>query len=75
MHDVGIFLATGQGFYQQLDSVGRNRWGDYTAAGSDSTGGGVTYFWFAGQYAKTLGGSRIWGTRIGRNAFSAVNQP
>ncbi len=72
MHDVGMFLATGQGFYQALDGYGRNRWGDYTAAQTQGNG----FFWYAGQYSKLYGASSyIWGTKIGRNAFTARNQP
>jgi hypothetical protein len=68
MHDAGVFLATGQTFYQQLDQFNRNRWGDYTAAEVDS----ANAFWFAGQYS---GPGGIWSTRIGKNAFTAINQP
>jgi hypothetical protein len=71
MHDAGTWLRGGQGFYQALDSQNRNRWGDYTAAQIQ----GNANFWFAGQYAKTFGASRIWGTAIGKNAFTARNQP
>jgi hypothetical protein len=68
MHDAGIFLFNGLTFYQQLDQFNRNRWGDYTAAEVDSTNA----FWFAGQYSAASG---IWSTRIGKNAFTAINQP
>ena len=71
MHDIGLQLALGQGFYYSLDNYSRNRWGDYTAAQIE----GNTYFWFGGQYSKLYGGSYIWGTKIGRNAFTARNQP
>lgn len=72
MHDVGIWLAGGAGFYQALDQYGRNRWGDYTAAQIQ----GNANFWFGGQYSKLYGtSSYIWGTRIGRNAFTARTQP
>jgi hypothetical protein len=68
MHDVGIYLKNGDAFYQLLDQFGRNRWGDYSAAQIDSTDA----FWFAAQYART---GNSWGTRIGKNAFTARNQP
>lgn len=71
MHDNGIYIAGGQGYYYALDSYGRNRWGDYTAAQIE----GNSYFWFGGQYSKSYGTSFIWGTKIGRNSFTARNQP
>jgi hypothetical protein len=67
-HDGGTYLADGQHFYQQLDNANRNRWGDYVAAQTDST----QALWFAGQYSDSFGN---WATRIGKNAFTAVNQP
>ena len=76
MHDAGIFLAAGQaGPYQQLDQVGRNRWGDYTAASADLSGQTDQIFWFAAQYSKLINGGVRWATRIGKNAFTAPNQP
>jgi hypothetical protein len=71
MHDGGIWLRSGQGFYQQLDNIGRNRWGDYTAAQIQANAN----LWFAGQYSKLYGTSYIWGTAIGKNAFTARTQP
>ncbi len=71
MHDAGIWLSGGAGFYQQLDDHNRNRWGDYTAAQIQSN----AKLWFAGQYSKLYGSSYIWGTRIGQNAFTARTQP
>lgn len=68
MHDAGIYLANGQAFYQLLDRFGRNRWGDYSAAQIDTTDA----FWFSAQYA---GAGNTWRTRIGKNAFTARNQP
>jgi len=68
MHDNGIYLAAGQGFYDQLDQFNRNRWGDYTAAEADTSNA----FWFAGQYSSS---GKIWLTRIGKVQFTAVNQP
>jgi hypothetical protein len=68
MHDVGVFLRSGDAFYQLLDSVNRNRWGDYNAAQLDTS----NTFWFAAQYART---GNSWGTRIGRNAFTLRTQP
>jgi hypothetical protein len=67
MHDGGIWLAAGQAFYQRLDSYGRNRWGDYSAAQVDTS----NYFWFGAQYSKA---GNIWGTRIGRNKFTLRTQ-
>ena len=68
MHDAGIFLAVGQAFYQRLDQFNRNRWGDYSAAQIDN----LDQMYFAAQYS---GAGNIWRTRIGRNAFTARNQP
>jgi hypothetical protein len=68
MHDAGFYLRNGDAFYQLLDGVGRNRWGDYNAAQIDKD-----QFWFAGQYARSPSSS--WGTRIGKSAFTQRNQP
>ncbi len=65
MHDPGIYLIDGQGFY------GQGRWGDYNGVAVDLTGKNSS-MWFSGMYAKSDG---TWGTRIGNNSFSAVNIP
>lgn len=72
-YDGGIFYATGEAAYCQLDGDGRNRWGDYTAgAPYGSTRGLRPTFWFAGQYSESDGD---WGTYIGQTAFTNVAQP
>ena len=71
--DTGFFLAEGDAFYCQIDGVGRNRWGDYTAgAPYGSIRGLRPTFWFAGQWSEE---DSDWGTYIGQNAFTAPAQP
>ncbi len=70
LHDGGLFLKTGEAFYMQLDDVGRNRWGDYTA-------GAAAYrspnsYWFSGQFAQANGN---WGTAIGRSNYPNLTTP
>ena len=59
--------GTERTFYQQLDQFGRNRWGDYVAAQTDTNNN----FWFAAD----SNASANWATQIGKSAFTAVNQP
>lgn len=56
----GPFLSYhyGLGAYEIRDSVGRNRWGDYSGAGFDWSAGNV---WGAAEYA---GNGNTWRTRI-----------
>jgi hypothetical protein len=56
-------LKAGVSAYQQLDSIGRNRWGDYSGIALDPSSGSV---WVAGEWAKA---SNRWGTWIGELAF------
>lgn len=72
MHDTGLFLATGSHLYNQVDSSGRNRWGDYSAVAPDLTSATAVTTWFSGEYSDASGN---WATKIGKNAFTAVNQP
>jgi hypothetical protein len=62
--DTGIFLRTGSAYYPY------GRWGDYTAAVLDLTSPNV--IWFSGMYTMSNG---YWGTWIGKNGFTAANQP
>jgi hypothetical protein len=66
LHDSGIFLRTGLGFY------GSGRWGDYTDSAPDLTDPSAPAMWYSGMYARANG---TWGTKIGRNTFSSTNQP
>jgi hypothetical protein len=66
MHDPGIFLIAGQAFYNQF------RWGDYTGTAPDLASSTQAFMWFSGMYSRSDGS---WGTRIGRNGFTAVDQP
>lgn len=52
-------LQAGSSTYVNLDSTGRNRWGDYHGAGADPDGLGI---WIEGEYAA---GSSTWGTQVG----------
>ncbi len=71
--DDGAYLVAGDAAYCQLDNIGRNRWGDYTATAPYGSIRGLTpTFWFAGQYSESNGD---WGTAIGQTAFTAVAQP
>lgn len=71
--DGGNNLVNGAAFYCQLDSFGRNRWGDETATSAFGTAvSTLPQFWFAGQFAESNGN---WGTAIARNAYTALTQP
>jgi hypothetical protein len=71
--DSGLNFVSGEAAYCQIDRDGRNRWGDYTATSPYGSIRGLRpTFWFAGQYSKTDGD---WGTAIGQNAFTAIEQP
>jgi len=70
--DGGWNLAGGLASYCQLDTYGRNRWGDYTATAPVGTQNATTpTFWFAGQYSDSKGN---WATEIGKNAYTSMNQ-
>ena len=66
--DSGIFLAVGQNIYTQ------GRWGDYTAVAAAGLGGThpTPTMWFAGMFTRS---DTAWGTAIGKNGFTAPNQP
>ena len=64
MHDSGIVLCGG-------GSAASGRWGDYEANVGD-TSGSQNYTWFSGMNA--IGGG-AWGTCIGKDGFTAINQP
>ena len=71
--DSGLNFVSGEAAYCQIDRDGRNRWGDYTATSPYGSIRGLRpTFWFAGQYSKTDGD---WGTAIGQNAYTAIEQP
>jgi hypothetical protein len=65
MHDAGFYLCQGS-------SAARGRWGDYEANVADLSNGGQDYTWFSGMNA--IGGGN-WGTCIGRDGFTSINQP
>jgi len=65
MHDAGFVMCGGA-------STARGRWGDYEANVTDNAVGTQHYTWFSGMNA-TSGGA--WGTCIGRDGFTAINQP
>jgi hypothetical protein len=71
--DGGNSLINGAAFYCQLDSIGRNRWGDETATSPFGTAvSTLPQFWFAGQFAESNGN---WGTAIAKNAYKLLTQP
>jgi hypothetical protein len=65
MHDNGLILCSGS-------SAARGRWGDYEANVGDLASATQDYTWFSGMHA--IGGGN-WGTCIGRDGFTAINQP
>jgi hypothetical protein len=65
MHDNGLILCGGA-------SAAVGRWGDYEANVGDLTSPNQDYTWFSGMNA--IGGG-AWGTCIGRDGFTALNQP
>ena len=62
-------LHAGQNTYINIDSSGRNRWGDYHGAGADPDLLGV---WIEGEYATSSGST--WATEIGPtyNAYNPI---
>jgi hypothetical protein len=54
-------LFAGQNSYVALDSIGRNRWGDYSGAAVDPSDD--RSFWFFNEYASST--ANRWSTRIG----------
>ena len=70
--DGGVNLKDGQAAYCQIDGIGRNRWGDYTATSPYGTQNATQpTFWFAGQYSDSGGN---WATEIGKNTYSSMGQ-
>lgn len=65
MHDNGLVLCGG-------GSRAVGRWGDYEANVTDNSASGQHYTWFSGM--NSIGGG-AWGTCVGRDAFTAINQP
>jgi hypothetical protein len=59
-------LKAGQSSYQRVDSIGRNRWGDYNGIGLDPADNKT--FWMISEYAK---GFTEWDTWIGGVTFDA----
>jgi hypothetical protein len=63
-HDSGVFLCSGQAFYSQ------GRWGDYTGTSIELTS--PNRMWFSGMFSQANGD---WGTCVGKNGYTASNQP
>jgi hypothetical protein len=63
-------LVNGAFSYEQLDSTGKNRWGDYTAAALDPNG--IT-IWTYGEYAPYP--FNLWGTRADGLVYYAAALP
>jgi len=66
--DNGIFARTGAALYSQ------GRWGDYTAVAPSGLSGSNAFpaMWFAGMFARS---DTTWGTQIGKNGFTSINEP
>lgn len=58
-------LKAGAANYTALDSLGRNRWGDYLGIALDPSDGS---FWVLGEYAVS---STTWGTWVGQVTFES----
>lgn len=65
MHDSGIVMCGGA-------AATSGRWGDYAATAGDISALGQNYQWFSGDNVLASGN---WGSCIGRNGFTVVNQP
>ena len=59
-----ILFKAGEGFYQHLDSFGRNRWGDYSLTSIDPVDD--LTFWTVQEYAQP---NNRWGSWIAELAF------
>ena len=60
-------LRAGQGCYVRLDSVGRNRWGDYNGVAVDPSNANRT--WIFSEYAfgtSATCGNNVWRTHVGQ---------
>jgi hypothetical protein len=64
---VPALLRAGAGPQNNLDSYGRNRWGDYSLTSLDPTA--PTVLWTIQEYAH---GTNIWGTWIGELEYSVI---
>lgn len=62
-------LANGDSGYVQLDTINRNRWGDYSGAARDPDGTGI---WVHGEFAAAGG---LWGTVVGLTRESLDTVP
>jgi hypothetical protein len=72
-HDGGFVMTSGQAQACELDSVGRNRWGDYSATSPFGTPiATAPTFWFAGSFSDSTG---HWATTIGKNGYTTNTQP
>ncbi len=61
-------LRAGQGCYIHLDSIGRNRWGDYNGMAWDPSTGGAWIFSEFAYGTSSNCGSNVWRTQIGELA-------
>ena len=53
-------LRSGQSTYVRTDTIGRNRWGDYSGASPDPNGQGI---WVLGEFAAST--ANTWGAQVG----------
>jgi hypothetical protein len=60
-------LQAGQGCYVRLDTIGRNRWGDYNGIAVDPLNGNRA--WLFSEYAfgtSIICGNNVWNTHVGQ---------
>ncbi len=57
-------LKAGAAHYEKLDTIGRNRWGDYAGVSADPSN--LVLVWFYSMYASS---TNTWGTWVGSSFF------
>lgn len=65
----GIFVL-GQGYYDQVNPEGNNRWADYSAIGADYVLPNA--FWLGAEFSESAG---TWGSTVGETAYTSMTQP
>ena len=66
---VPVEFRAGQAAQNNIDSYGRNRWGDYSLSSADPDG---TRLWTIQEYAH---GSDVWGTHVAEVSFGSAGGP
>ena len=62
-------LKPGEASYVEIDSVGRNRWGDYAGIALDPVD--TSFCWIYNEYAESP--SNSWGTWVGQIGYGPLN--